>query len=103
MSFFGVRGHLNYSEFLAAAVDHKSFLCEEVCWNAFKYFDRNDDGFISHSELEKLLEHDALQELPEAPSVRKIINEVDVNGDGKVEFDEFMRMMLCAERTTPAS
>ncbi|CAE7334779.1 CPK2 [Symbiodinium sp. CCMP2456] len=99
----GGKGHLNYSEFLAAAVDHQSFLCEEVCWNAFKYFDRNDDGFISHSELTKLLEHDALQELPEAPSVRKIINEVDVNGDGKVEFDEFMRMMLCAERTIDAS
>lgn len=99
----GGKGHLNYSEFLAAAVDHQSFLCEEVCWNAFKYFDRNDDGFISHSELTNLLEHDALQELPEAPSVRKIINEVDVNGDGKVEFDEFMRMMLCAGRTLDAS
>ena len=35
----------------------------QVCWNAFKHFDRNDNGSISHSELERLLEQEAIKEI----------------------------------------
>eukprot|EP00434_Breviolum_minutum_P011617 symbB.v1.2.010248.t1/scaffold663.1/size175208/4 len=89
------KGHVNYTEFVASAIDARSDLCEEVCWNAFKHFDRNDSGSISHSELETLLEQEAIQELEAAPGVAKtMIGEVDLDGNGKVDFDEFMRVML---------
>ena len=57
-----MRGHVVYSEFLAAAIDARTCLCEEVCWNAFKHFDRNDDGSISGRELQDLLHQQDIQE-----------------------------------------
>ncbi|CAL1126027.1 unnamed protein product [Cladocopium goreaui] len=65
------KGHVVYSEFVAAAIDARTDLCEEVCWNAFKHFDRNDNGSISHSELETLLEQEAIQEIESAPGAAK--------------------------------
>lgn len=56
------KGHVVYSEFLAAAADARTCLCEEVCWNAFKHFDRNDDGSISRRELEGLLHQQDIRE-----------------------------------------
>ncbi|CAJ1386036.1 unnamed protein product [Effrenium voratum] len=95
------KGHISYPEFLASALDARDCLCEEACWTAFKAFDENDDGHISASELLTILEHQALQELPQSPSPKKMISEVDVNGTGQIEFDEFMRMII-SERENPS-
>ncbi|KAG8548248.1 hypothetical protein GDO81_026001 [Engystomops pustulosus] len=52
----------------------------------------NGDGHISGLEL-----HDAAQSFlgePLNPSeVQEIIHDVDLNGDGRVDFDEFVMML----------
>ncbi|XP_071986509.1 calcium-binding protein 2-like [Engystomops pustulosus] len=59
---------------------------------AFREFDMNGDGHISGLEL-----HDAAQSFlgePLNPSeVQEIIHDVDLNGDGRVDFDEFVMML----------
>ncbi|CAH2321415.1 calcium-binding 2-like [Pelobates cultripes] len=59
---------------------------------AFKEFDVNGDGHISGMEL-----RDAAQSFlgePLNPSeVQEIIHDVDLNGDGRVDFDEFVMML----------
>ncbi|KAM4635850.1 calcium-binding protein 2-like [Discoglossus pictus] len=59
---------------------------------AFKEFDVNGDGHISGLEL-----RDAAQSFlgePLNPSeVQEIIHDVDLNGDGRVDFDEFVMML----------
>merc|ERR1711972_647001 len=40
-------GSVDYTEFLAAAIDKKAALTEEVLWTSFNVFDRNGDGKIS--------------------------------------------------------
>ncbi|XP_066444004.1 calcium-binding protein 2-like [Eleutherodactylus coqui] len=59
---------------------------------AFREFDVNGDGHISGLEL-----RDAAQSFlgePLNPSeVQEIIHDVDLNGDGRVDFDEFVMML----------
>merc|ERR1712083_447206 len=49
-------GVIDYTEFLAATLDKKTYLQEDVCWAAFKLFDRNGDGHISKDELQAVLD-----------------------------------------------
>merc|ERR1712003_56421 len=54
-------GVIDYTEFLAATLDKKVYLCEDACWQAFRVFDRNGDGKISQEELKAVLGDDSVQ------------------------------------------
>ena len=58
---------------------------------AFKVFDKNNDGFIAMEEMKQVMDnlgqHLTDQELEET------IRECDMNGDGKVDYNEFVEMM----------
>merc|ERR1712190_392763 len=49
-------GVIDYTEFLAATLDKRLYLQEDVCWAAFRLFDRNGDGHISKEELQAVLD-----------------------------------------------
>lgn len=88
-------GVIDYTEFLAATIDKKVFMQEDVCWAAFRVFDRNGDGKISKDELKSIIgdEHvtDAMHHTAE--TVEELMKEIDTNGDGEIDFKEFMQMM----------
>ena len=44
-------GKINYANFLIATLDKKKLLDDEVLWQAFKYFDIDNDGMISFMDL----------------------------------------------------
>ncbi|KAC9586109.1 hypothetical protein E3N88_45597 [Mikania micrantha] len=60
---------------------------------AFKVFDENGDGFISATELQKVLGKLGFTEANEMGRVKMMISSVDVNHDGRVDFKEFKDMM----------
>ncbi|KAM7266027.1 hypothetical protein ACFE04_003710 [Oxalis oulophora] len=60
---------------------------------AFKVFDVDGDGFISASELQVVLEKLGLPEGKEIGRVEQMIQSVDRNHDGLVDFVEFKDMM----------
>ncbi|CAH8378759.1 unnamed protein product [Eruca vesicaria subsp. sativa] len=60
---------------------------------AFKVFDENGDGFISARELQVVLNKLGLPEGGEMERVEKMIDSVDRNHDGRVDFFEFKNMM----------
>jgi len=98
-------GVLDYSEFLAAALDKRRYIQEDMCWRAFKVFDMDGGGTIDKEELLKLLGFDKLAdqlqiEVTEA-EVDAIMNEVDLNKDGKIDFDEFLHMMRKMPKDKP--
>jgi len=59
---------------------------------AFALFDIDGDGSITAEELKKTLE--SLGVKINLDEVRDIINEFDINGDQKIDFREFVIMML---------
>merc|ERR1719215_893758 len=85
-------GEIDYTEFLAASLDKRTYLQEDVCWNAFKNFDRNNDGKISQDELKIVLGDTSVQNVANA-EVAEILKNFDGNGDGVIDFQEFMMLM----------
>jgi len=86
-------GVIDYTEFLAATLDKKTYLQEDACWTAFKVFDRNGDGKISREELDAVLQGGAVEDAMGTQAIANLLKEVDANGDGEIDFDEFMQMM----------
>merc|ERR1719327_2613700 len=86
-------GVIDYTEFLAATLDKKQYIQEDVCWSAFRIFDKNGDGKISMAELEAVLASGNVEEAMGASAVKELMKEVDTNGDGEIDFNEFMQMM----------
>ena len=58
---------------------------------AFNFFDRDGSGDISKEELSTLLKMDNPDITDEI--IEYMIQEVDLNNDGNVSFEEFMKMM----------
>merc|ERR1712232_845294 len=86
-------GVIDYSEFLAVAVDSKAMQKEENCLQAFHVFDKDRNGKISMAELRDLLKQDGVSEAIGAQTAESVMKEVDKNGDGEIDFSEFKAMM----------
>ena len=52
---FDRNGKIDYTEFLTASLDKNIYMKEERLYGAFKTFDRDGSGKISHRELRDLL------------------------------------------------
>jgi len=85
-------GMIDYTEFLAATLDKKVYMCEDTCWQAFRVFDLNNDGRISKEEIMNVLNDGDVQNAA-AKDMAEIMQEIDQNGDGEIDFNEFMSMM----------
>lgn len=91
-------GVIDYTEFLAATLDKRHYIQEDVCWAAFRVFDLDGNGKITKEELSTVLGSGAASNIEEALGVDKaeierIIAEADQDGDGELDFDEFMDLM----------
>jgi len=87
-------GTIEYTEFISACVDRSSAAKKDVAWNAFCSFDVNGDGKISQEELSKVLRMGGdTKKVIDRDKVQSLISEADINGDGFVDFDEFLTML----------
>mmetsp|Transcript_11532 Transcript_11532/g.21819 ORF Transcript_11532/g.21819 Transcript_11532/m.21819 type:complete len:150 (+) Transcript_11532:61-510(+) len=68
---------------------------EEELIEAFKVFDRDRDGFISAGELRTSMMN--LGEKLNDTEVDEMIREADLDGDGFINYDEFVRMMMASK------
>lgn len=56
-------------------------------------FDTDNSGKIDVNELKQLLAGEEFKDLYTEKQLIKAIREVDENGDGEIDFNEFMLMM----------
>ena len=64
--------------------------------SAFQVFDLNGDGKISAEELSQVLK--SLGESCSLSACKKMVMGVDGNGDGFIDLNEFMRMMMSGKK-----
>lgn len=83
---------IEYSEFLAAALQGHVKVHESILRRTFARFDRAGTGLISAEDLRNVL-GDSF----EAADVEELIQEVDTSGDGKIDYDEFLAYFHRAE------
>merc|ERR1740139_1685687 len=86
-------GVIDYTEFLAATVDKKHYMQESAVWDAFKFFDKDGNGKISRQELDQVLGDPTVKDTLGDDTIAKLLTDVDTDGDGEIDFQEFMAMM----------
>ena len=66
---------------------------------AFRIIDENGDGFLQKEEvvraIEMMVDHGemGLEDMTASDLAQKMMNEVDIDGDGQIDMDEFTEMM----------
>ena len=65
---------------------------EEELRDAFKVFDRDNNNYISSLELRHVMI--CLGETITAEEVDEMIKEADIDGDGFINYEEFVRMII---------
>jgi len=85
-------GVIDYTEFIAATLDRKVYIEENVCWAAFRVFDRDGSGKISKEEIAHVLGDGDVRAVG-MKDLAEVMQEIDTDGDGEIDFQEFMVMM----------
>ncbi|KAK1245182.1 hypothetical protein MKX08_004811 [Trichoderma sp. CBMAI-0020] len=81
------RGVVDFEDFLSMGKPDP----EEELKEAFKVFDVNNDGFISPEDLRHCMR--LLGEKMTDDEVDEMIREGDLDGDGRIDYQEFVQMM----------
>ena len=86
-------GTIDFPEFLSLmARKMKDTDTEEELIDAFKVFDRDGNGLISAAELRHVMTN--LGEKLTDEEVDEMIKEADIDGDGHINYEEFVKMMM---------
>ena len=86
-------GVIDYTEFIAATLEKKKYMREDRLWSAFRVFDVDGNSTISKAELHKILNGGGLGDMDMGKNIDDLIRECDVDGDGEISFDEFVKML----------
>jgi len=88
-------GEIEFEEFSALIArfvcNEDSGALEEELREAFRLYDKQGNGYINVSDLRDILR--ALDEKITEDELDEMIAEIDTDGSGTVDFDEFMEMM----------
>ena len=82
-------GKIDYTEFIAATLQKKLFMKKEILFDAFSALDTDKDCKITKEELIKILKLRPQEDQLAA----KLIELADKNGDGVIDYKEFLEMM----------
>jgi calcium-dependent protein kinase len=79
---------IEYNEFIAACMEQKVYLREENLLESFMMLDYDGSGKISKEEIKNALKSDV-----EGETLDKLTQEFDLDGDGEIDYKEFMTGM----------
>lgn len=82
-------GTIDYTEFITATMNAQVFMRDEYLMTAFQMFDKDGSGKIDREEIIQLLQGDDMQNLVPQEELNRYIDEIDENGDGEIDFEEF--------------
>nr|ADB19851.1 calcium-dependent protein kinase CDPK12 [Nicotiana tabacum] len=82
-------GTIDYGEFVAAMLHVNKAEKEDYLSAAFSYFDKDRSGYITADEIQKACEEFGIKDV----RLDEIIQEVDQDNDGRIDYKEFVAMM----------
>ena len=85
--------YVEYEEFVRGAVNKEQFLSDNVLKFAFRYFDKDGNTEIDYREIESIFKDNIYDKNKIHDGLKKIIDEVDSNKDGKISYHEFCVVM----------
>ena len=71
---------------------------KEVVCPAFAKFDKDGSGSIDNQEVLDLLQGPDIQNLCSMEAIEAAVKEIDANGDGEIDYEEFTFMMKKATK-----
>jgi calcium-dependent protein kinase len=83
-------GEIDYSEWIVATINKEKLLSPEKLKTAFSLFDKDGGGSISADEVKDILCQG--QNIDDA-IWDEVIRQVDEDGNGEIDFEEFSLMM----------
>lgn len=88
-------GKLNFDSFCRVAMhfldDEDNEVMQKELKEAFRLYDKDGNGYIPTSSLREILM--ALDDQLTPDQLDEMIGEIDTDGSGTVDFEEFMEMM----------
>merc|ERR1711971_720628 len=88
-------GTIEFSEFLSKMAGKMAYSpSEKEIYDAFRVFDKDGNGFISPAELRYVMTK--MGQVITDEEVDQMIQEADLDGDGQVNYREFVKMMTSA-------
>merc|ERR1712126_515944 len=86
-------GTIDFPEFLTMMTRRMKYTdSQEEIREAFRVFDKDGNGFISAAELRNVMSN--LGEKLTEDEIDKLIREADVDGDGQINYEEFVTVMI---------
>ncbi|KAM7264612.1 hypothetical protein ACFE04_002295 [Oxalis oulophora] len=82
-------GTIDYGEFIAATLHLNKIEREDHLFAAFSYFDKDGSGYITADELQQACEEFGVEDV----RLEEMIQEVDQDNDGRIDYNEFVAMM----------
>ena len=87
-------GFIESEEFIRACINPNIFTSENYLMAAFNYFDNDKNGSISVAEVESKFYQSAKNQNDNTKlQLKKMFDQIDVNKDGIISFDEFSYMI----------
>ncbi|KAJ6411963.1 hypothetical protein OIU84_005098 [Salix udensis] len=83
-------GTIDYVEFITATMHRHRLEKEENLYKAFQYFDKDNNGFITRDELRQAMSQNGMGD---DATIDEIIEDVDADKDGNINYEEFSTMM----------
>ena len=85
--------YIEQEEFVKAAINKKILLTEKMVRFAFNFFDINNNGLITVDDIFELFRDSINNEKEASAEFQKIINSIDIDENGQIDFDEFTKFM----------
>ena len=86
-------GILTPEEFIKAAVDKKLYSTEKMMKFAFNFFDTEKTGLITVEDIIELFKDSTDEDIDATKEFTKLISAVDLDSNGKIDFNEFSTFM----------
>eukprot|EP00930_Biecheleria_cincta_P097194 TRINITY_DN88911_c0_g1_i1.p1 TRINITY_DN88911_c0_g1~~TRINITY_DN88911_c0_g1_i1.p1 ORF type:complete len:694 (-),score=146.52 TRINITY_DN88911_c0_g1_i1:48-2129(-) len=92
-ALMGQNGEVTYSRFMAEMMAAKRAENSQVLWTIFKELDKDGSNTLNREELQAMMSKPKVREILGRRSPDEMLQKMDADGDGVVDFREFKRAM----------